>query len=243
MRWCTKPGCKGSMRGDSVDTEQVTCPECNTVVCFKCKDEWHAGITCEANADQKIFGLEGAGGTIKFCPVCRTKIQKNEGCNHMTCLYCKYDFCWFCLGYAGYDVNHWGTGMGCGASQFGEDPRSEPFCKKFWKAIGMGLLGILAVIFGPACVCVANLWKCCISSAECIGCLLALAFTPVAIAIGFCASALIIAFSPFILIGYLWKMCKAKRKAANVEAMARLEATARIKEHLEGNGHISQGLL
>ena len=51
MRWCTKPGCKGSMRGDSVDTERVTCPECHTVVCFKCKDEWHEGLSCETNAD------------------------------------------------------------------------------------------------------------------------------------------------------------------------------------------------
>ncbi|XP_066565528.1 ankyrin repeat and IBR domain-containing protein 1-like isoform X1 [Amia ocellicauda] len=33
----------------------------------------------------------------KPCPNCETPIQKNEGCNHMKCFRCKFNFCWICL--------------------------------------------------------------------------------------------------------------------------------------------------
>jgi hypothetical protein len=33
----------------------------------------------------------------KACTKCGVSIQKNEGCNHMTCKSCKHEFCWVCL--------------------------------------------------------------------------------------------------------------------------------------------------
>jgi len=32
----------------------------------------------------------------KQCPNCRTPIEKNGGCNHMTCKQCGCNFCWIC---------------------------------------------------------------------------------------------------------------------------------------------------
>ncbi|KIL57297.1 hypothetical protein M378DRAFT_171898, partial [Amanita muscaria Koide BX008] len=34
----------------------------------------------------------------KECPNCQSTIEKNGGCNHMTCKKCKHEFCWVCMG-------------------------------------------------------------------------------------------------------------------------------------------------
>ena len=39
------------------------------------------------------------------CPECQSRIEKNQGCNHMNCTICQTDFCWVC-GKRGYPSAH-----------------------------------------------------------------------------------------------------------------------------------------
>ena len=34
---------------------------------------------------------------VRPCPKCGVKIEKNRGCPHMKCEWCKFDFCWSCM--------------------------------------------------------------------------------------------------------------------------------------------------
>jgi len=37
------------------------------------------------------------GAKYKQCPSCKFWVEKNDGCDHMTCR-CKYEFCYVCGG-------------------------------------------------------------------------------------------------------------------------------------------------
>ncbi|KAJ7396786.1 Ankyrin repeat and IBR domain-containing protein 1 [Pitangus sulphuratus] len=85
--------------------------------CWECLGEAHEPCDCQTWKDwlQKISEMkpeelvgvseayEDAANCLwlltnsKPCANCKSPIQKNEGCNHMQCAKCKYDFCWICL--------------------------------------------------------------------------------------------------------------------------------------------------
>ena len=52
---------------------------------------------------------------VKRCPCCRMWTEKNEGCNHMTCIECKFQWCWLCQ--KPYSYNHFNEGS-CHGLQF-----------------------------------------------------------------------------------------------------------------------------
>ena len=57
-----------------------------------------------------IINLKNRANT-KTCPKCDSCIEKNGGCNHMTCRKCGHEFCWICMknwsahGDRGYECN------------------------------------------------------------------------------------------------------------------------------------------
>lgn len=84
--------------------ENVSCSNCRTEFCFKCGGKNHKPATCDM-VTKWIKKNEDESGNIvwlkantKPCPKCHVNIEKNQGCNHMTCRNvskgCGYEFCW-----------------------------------------------------------------------------------------------------------------------------------------------------
>ncbi len=98
--------------------ETITCPSCRQRYCSDCRfaherwmtcaqaEEERTSIAARAESDRKIASDPQAAeratqlllqSRTKQCPRCHQGVEKNGGCDHMTCT-CGYEFCWLCLG-------------------------------------------------------------------------------------------------------------------------------------------------
>jgi len=92
-RWCIRPGCEFLVEGNPKNPKSEC--KCGQVMCFNCMNPWHEGKDCESAIDNE-YKRYAEKGKVKNCPKCNSRIEKNEGCNHIHCTRCKYDFCWLC---------------------------------------------------------------------------------------------------------------------------------------------------
>ncbi|CAH8857173.1 unnamed protein product [Trichobilharzia szidati] len=83
---------------------RVQCERCHSEFCFMCSEAYHAPTSC-ATLKHWLVKCRDDSGTANYmtahtkdCPSCHVCIEKNEGCNHMKCSICHYEFCWVCLG-------------------------------------------------------------------------------------------------------------------------------------------------
>eukprot|EP00826_Nyctotherus_ovalis_P024576 TRINITY_DN1898_c0_g3_i1.p2 TRINITY_DN1898_c0_g3~~TRINITY_DN1898_c0_g3_i1.p2 ORF type:complete len:490 (-),score=172.28 TRINITY_DN1898_c0_g3_i1:96-1565(-) len=103
MRWCPAPGCTFLALNESLVQVDITC-KCGHVFCFSCGEESHLPCTCELTKKWKIKSCSESENVLwimantKSCPKCQKPIEKNQGCNHMTCSECRHEFCWICMG-------------------------------------------------------------------------------------------------------------------------------------------------
>jgi len=107
-RWCPGRDCKyiATLPGTHTLSEHsmpVFCRGCSTSFCLGCGDTPHAPLTCKDISEWKEnYETTGSESWIlqntKPCPKCRVRIEKNKGCNHMTCKQCHHEFCWICNG-------------------------------------------------------------------------------------------------------------------------------------------------
>ncbi len=88
VRFCTQPDCTGFMEASSLDAKKMSCPTCSHAICFRCRENWHGYFTSCEDAMEAQFNFGEGVDRIILCPMCRTKIQRTEGCNHMTCAFC-----------------------------------------------------------------------------------------------------------------------------------------------------------
>jgi len=106
-RWCPGIGCESiacAPNASAMESEGnvAKCDGCCTSFCVICGEEPHSPIGCK---DLELWNekcrneSETANWILantKSCPKCSSRIEKNQGCNHITCQRCKHDFCWIC---------------------------------------------------------------------------------------------------------------------------------------------------
>ncbi|KAJ3277018.1 hypothetical protein HDV01_000070 [Terramyces sp. JEL0728] len=109
LHWCPFPNCENAVKcmisKAQLDTIVPTV-ECSAGhrFCFGCGEKDHQPAICDVVkrwlkkcADDSETSNWIAANT-KECVKCFSMIEKNGGCNHMTCRKCKHEFCWICLG-------------------------------------------------------------------------------------------------------------------------------------------------
>eukprot|EP01017_Pseudomicrothorax_dubius_P022885 TRINITY_DN24668_c0_g1_i1.p1 TRINITY_DN24668_c0_g1~~TRINITY_DN24668_c0_g1_i1.p1 ORF type:complete len:221 (+),score=5.91 TRINITY_DN24668_c0_g1_i1:373-1035(+) len=120
--------------------------------CFRCSNPWHPGQKCEA-VIQKDFMDYLQRNDVQTCPKCKSKVEKAEGCNHMTCTICKYQWCWLCSGK--YTRFHYSKGnpLGCpGLQNAHHQKRSWPKWKIYSLRILRIILLVVAILLFPLTV-------------------------------------------------------------------------------------------
>ncbi|KAJ1256951.1 hypothetical protein BS78_K261000 [Paspalum vaginatum] len=96
IRWCPGPGCTRAVEflacgGDGDPTTTDVFCDCRHGFCWRCGEEAHQPVSCDTTTNWILTNT-------KNCPSCRRPIEKNQGCNHMTCTApCRHHFCWLCL--------------------------------------------------------------------------------------------------------------------------------------------------
>lgn len=101
---CPTCGFLGFLQKPSDSVAMCSNPECAEKYCPACKNRPHPGKTCQER-QAEIAALEKPGATdtvmkntSKACPNCSMPIShfRDHGCHHITCGYCKHQFCWLC---------------------------------------------------------------------------------------------------------------------------------------------------
>jgi ariadne-1 len=103
FRYCPGKNCGRVAIGSGVS--KIHC-NCGLDYCFHCGEEAHEPCSCEQLRQWNLKGndenenLKWILANTQRCPniTCNYPIEKNKGCNHMTCSQCRYEFCWICSG-------------------------------------------------------------------------------------------------------------------------------------------------
>lgn len=101
MKYCPAPRCDKVAVGSGITTVRCTC---SYPFCFRCGEEAHEPSSCAQLVEwmEKCLNESETANWIlantRKCPSCTTRIEKNQGCNHMSCKVCKHEFCWICMG-------------------------------------------------------------------------------------------------------------------------------------------------
>lgn len=109
LKWCPAPECiyaiECSVKKRDLNriVPTVTC-EGKHNFCFGCTLADHQPCPCKLvkqwlkKCEDDSETANWINANTKECPKCNSTIEKNGGCNHMTCRKCRNEFCWMCMG-------------------------------------------------------------------------------------------------------------------------------------------------
>lgn len=129
--YCPWPNCEGiGIIDRELEFQEVinTTVKCNInsehEFCVLCGNKKHEG-GCMSDQEAEILRqVKAKELKLKKCPGCRNWTEKKGGCNHMTCVHCKYEWCWICNGASPPD--HFNVpGTKCYQRQFPNDNRDD----------------------------------------------------------------------------------------------------------------------
>ena len=149
VKFCPYPNCDSY--AIKKDTNSVSCIHNGHKFCFNCLNYWHDKGKCTIDI-YNFYKKWKTSKKIKRCPRCKYLIEKNEGCNHITCFNCKYEWCWICKNE--YKPGHYGFGSRCFGLQYASDCcTSNKFCS-ILRTIGIFLrnyflIPLVYIIFYP----------------------------------------------------------------------------------------------
>jgi len=106
--FCPGKSCDKVFSSESGTAKEVKCPGCKYRFCWACKNESHLPSSCHCaekwlqKCSSEAENISWILAKTKRCPKCHVHIEKNQGCNHMTCRKhaggCGHEFCWLCKG-------------------------------------------------------------------------------------------------------------------------------------------------
>ena len=161
LKLCPFPDCEGYAEKKGKN-KYVKC-NFGHEFCFQCGNAPHGKKKCEEMVD-KDFEEWRSHKVVKRCPCCRMWTEKNEGCNHMTCIECRFQWCWLCQ--KPMTINHFQSGSCFGLQFYKEKDENKVkqkleenlkihpgpskiltyFCN-FWKTIGYLFLTFYLYMF------------------------------------------------------------------------------------------------
>ena len=118
-KFCPYPNCNSYAILNEKNNKNVKC-ENGHLFCFYCLQKPHDNIECKKELDEKMEEF-AKKKFIKKCPNCGCWTEKIEGCNHITCIECTYQWCWLCNNK--YTSEHYSSGK-CKGFQFFK-PKNE----------------------------------------------------------------------------------------------------------------------
>nr|GMC59608.1 ATP-dependent RNA helicase DEAH11, chloroplastic-like [Ipomoea batatas] len=103
-RFCPSPDCPSVYHIAHPDSSgsAFMCGVCYSETCTKCHQEYHPYLSCENykefknDPDLSLKAWAEGKENVKVCPVCKSTIEKVDGCNHIECR-CGKHVCWVCL--------------------------------------------------------------------------------------------------------------------------------------------------